>query len=88
MSFRRGSARRNAVRLRADTDYAQYPNQTNDAKYLPYAGERIVFLMQRYRKNAGNVFPNRRFFTPDAVFVCLRLFFSAFCPLACTALLC
>lgn len=50
MPFRRGSARRNAVRLRAETDYAQYPNQTNDAKCLPCAGERIVFLMQKYQK--------------------------------------
>ena len=56
MSFRRGSARRNAVRLRAETDYAQYPNQTNDAKYLPCAGERIVFLMQKYQKMPRMIF--------------------------------
>ena len=56
MSFRHGSARRNAVRLRAETDYAQYPNQTNDAKYLPCAGERIVFFMQKYQKMPRMIF--------------------------------
>ena len=75
MSFRRGSARRNAVRLRAETDYAQYPNQTNDAKYLPYAGERIVFLMQRYRKIPGMFFQTA-VFLPRTQFlsVCARFF--------------
>jgi len=46
------------------------------------------FFLCRNTKNAENDFLNRRFFTPNAVSVCLHLFFSAFCPLAGTALLC
>jgi len=46
------------------------------------------FSYAKIPKNAENDFLNRRFFTPNAVSVCLRLFFSAFCPLAGTALLC
>ena len=50
MSFRRGSARRNAVRLRAETDYAQYPIRQTMRNTCHVQANASFFLCKNTRK--------------------------------------